>query len=105
MSIWVDIHKQSNGDIKRKEDIARPLHIITARDLNVVGVKYLGRVDGHDTNPFYPKGLGEFYQVTNPNGIILNGVYLGYGDTIIGYYNSHWDCDYYLYTKKSPIIK
>ena len=106
MSVWAEIRKKSLGQEERLED-KTPLFICHTTDGMHLSIHYpeldfRGRIDGHTTNPFYPPGLGEFYQVKE--NLSINGVKLERGDTIIGYQDSHYQYDYYLYGRKTIII-
>ena len=106
MSIWTDMMDRGTGDIQKKEDV--PIHITKLNGSvsfsNMFNpVRYIGRVDGHSYNNFYPQGLGELYQVQE--ACRMHGIEFNAGDLIIGYYDEHWDTDYYLYKRKQPFIK
>ena len=97
---------RGTGDIQKKEDV--PIHIIKLNGPDVITrnfyqLKYLGRVDGHSYNNFYPQGLGELYQVQE--AYRMYGIEFNAGDLIIGYYDEHWNTDYYLYKRKQPFIR
>ena len=106
MSVWNDIRKKSLGKELRKEIV--PLHIVKLNgpDLitrNFSQLKYLGRIDGHSSNNFYPQGLGELYQVQEAYS--MYGIEFNTGDLIIGYNDEHWNTDYYVYERKQRLIK
>ena len=102
MPIWNDIRKQSAGIREREEDKI-PIFICHTTDgkhlsIDHPEVEFLGRMDGHSYNSFYPEGLGEYYRVRE--NFRFCGIDFGVGDTIIGYQDSHYHYDYYLYGRK-----
>ena len=97
---------RGTGDIQKKEDV--PIHITKLNGRTSISnmfnqVKYLGRVDGHSYNNFYPNELGELYQIQEE--CFIFGTKLCTGDLIIGYDDENYDTDYYLYKRKQPFIK
>lgn len=113
MSVWAEIRKKSLGEEQRAEDTPQHVVTITLEEKIEHGIglismmfyqlKYLGRVDGHHRNKFYPKGLGELYQVQE--ACSLYGVSLDVGDMIISYDDDHCDTNYYVYDRQKSIIR
>ena len=105
MSIWNDIRKKSLGKELRAEDT--PIHVVkmghSSLSREFYQVKYLGRVDGHATNQFFPTGLGELYEIQEDCS--LYGIKFNTGDMIISYPDKNWNDDYYIYRRKKSLIK
>lgn len=113
MSIWNDIRKKSLGKEQRAED--SPIHVVKMQHSSLsrefyqvlsrefYQVKYLGRVDGHSTNQFFPQGLGELYQIQED--CTLYGIKFNVGDMLIAYADKNWDDDYYVYKRKQQLVR
>lgn len=105
MSIWSDMEDRGIGNKVKTEDSV-PIHLYTSEESitkEYYQLRYLGRINGHDRNAFFPKGLGELYQVQRD--FKLNGLSIQQGALIIGYENKNYVNNYYLYSHKASMIK
>ena len=100
MSLWADIQSQASGEVIKKEDSIPILitHMNKYISLEYYEIDYKGRIDAYSANPFYPKGLVEFYKVRRR--VIINGIHLHPGDSIVGCEDSHYEYDYYIFKRK-----
>ena len=104
MSVWADIRKKSLGQEQRLED---KTPILVAHMKEYISryhyqIEYQGRINANDTNDFYPKGLVEYFKVKIP--ITINGIQLCKGDALVGCQDRNYEYDYYVYSRKQPMI-